>query len=233
MSKGHPLGAHGMRRASSWRFPKPRMGGFSLRSQASAASTLSARRGPPNLTAFATPTLRPIRRIWCAVDGQNAVGSAEIPAGAQNLPGGAQTFGGLGTALRSPTELLINTLSMISPYGPEEKQAFSQEARDLKARSEVLMALAEMEIARPTLVGQAYTKYALSEASFGMRACCEMGANSPRAVLVWRLASPNCRASSPQIWRHFEDGTLAHVDETCETQFQQSPPYAFRIRFSS
>lgn len=49
---------------------------------------------------------------------------------------------------RSPTELLINTLSMISPYGPEEKQALL-EAPDLKARSEVLMALAEMEIAAP------------------------------------------------------------------------------------
>ncbi len=49
---------------------------------------------------------------------------------------------------RSPAELLINTLSMISPYGPEEKQALL-EAPDLKARSEVLMALAEMEIAAP------------------------------------------------------------------------------------
>ena len=47
---------------------------------------------------------------------------------------------------RSPTELLINTLSMISPYGPEEKQALL-EAADLKTRAEVLMALAEMEIA--------------------------------------------------------------------------------------
>jgi Lon protease-like protein len=49
---------------------------------------------------------------------------------------------------RSPTELLINTLSIISPYGPEEKQALL-EAPDLKTRSEVLMALAEMEIAAP------------------------------------------------------------------------------------
>ncbi len=49
---------------------------------------------------------------------------------------------------RSPTELLINTLSMISPYGPEEKQALL-EAADLKARAEILMALAEMEIAAP------------------------------------------------------------------------------------
>jgi hypothetical protein len=49
---------------------------------------------------------------------------------------------------RSPAEMLINTLSMISPYGPEEKQALL-EAPDLKARSEVLMALAEMDMAAP------------------------------------------------------------------------------------
>jgi Lon protease-like protein len=49
---------------------------------------------------------------------------------------------------RSPAELLVNTLSMISPYGPEEKQALL-EAPDLKQRSEVLMTLAQMELARP------------------------------------------------------------------------------------
>jgi Lon protease-like protein len=47
---------------------------------------------------------------------------------------------------RSSNELLVNTLSMISPYGPEEKQALL-EAPDLKARAEVLIALAEMELA--------------------------------------------------------------------------------------
>lgn len=49
---------------------------------------------------------------------------------------------------RSPVELLINTLAIISPYGPEEKQALL-EAGDLRTRSEVLMALAEMDIATP------------------------------------------------------------------------------------
>lgn len=49
---------------------------------------------------------------------------------------------------RSPAEMLINTLSMISPYGPEEKQALL-EAPDLKTRSEVLMALAQMDMAAP------------------------------------------------------------------------------------
>jgi len=46
----------------------------------------------------------------------------------------------------SSNELLVNTLSMISPYGPEEKQALL-EARDLKTRAEVLVTLAEMELA--------------------------------------------------------------------------------------
>jgi hypothetical protein len=46
----------------------------------------------------------------------------------------------------SSNELLVNTLSMISPYGPEEKQALL-EAKNLKTRAEVLVALAEMEIA--------------------------------------------------------------------------------------
>ena len=46
----------------------------------------------------------------------------------------------------SSPELLVNTLSMISPYGPEEKQALL-EARDLKTRAKVLVTLAEMDLA--------------------------------------------------------------------------------------
>lgn len=47
---------------------------------------------------------------------------------------------------RAPSEFLINALSVMCPYGPEEKQALL-EARDLKARADVLVALAEMELA--------------------------------------------------------------------------------------
>jgi Lon protease-like protein len=46
----------------------------------------------------------------------------------------------------APTEFLINALSVVSPFGPEEKQALL-EAANLKARAEVLVALAEMEMA--------------------------------------------------------------------------------------
>jgi Lon protease-like protein len=48
--------------------------------------------------------------------------------------------------LNAPSELLVNSLSILCPYGPEEKQALL-EAADLKTRAEVLMALAEMELA--------------------------------------------------------------------------------------
>jgi len=43
-------------------------------------------------------------------------------------------------------ERLVNTLSILSPYGPEEKQALL-EAPDLRTRAEALVALAEMELA--------------------------------------------------------------------------------------
>lgn len=47
---------------------------------------------------------------------------------------------------RSPSELLVNALSVMSPYGCEEKQALL-EAPDLRSRADVLVALAEMELA--------------------------------------------------------------------------------------
>ena len=47
---------------------------------------------------------------------------------------------------RASSESLVNALSIMAPYGSEEKQALL-EAPDLRTRSEVLVALAEMEIA--------------------------------------------------------------------------------------
>ncbi len=49
---------------------------------------------------------------------------------------------------RASNERLVNTLSILSPYGPEEKQALL-EAPNLKERAEALVALAEMELASP------------------------------------------------------------------------------------
>ncbi len=56
---------------------------------------------------------------------------------------------------KAPTELLVNSLSVISPFGPEEKQALL-EAPDLEARAETLATLAKMELAAtdPTGGGQ-------------------------------------------------------------------------------
>lgn len=51
-----------------------------------------------------------------------------------------------GRITRASTEKLVNTLAILSPYGPEEKQALL-EAPDLRARAEALIALAEMELA--------------------------------------------------------------------------------------
>ena len=45
------------------------------------------------------------------------------------------------------TETLINSLSVLSPYPPEDKQALL-EAADLKDRAAMLIALTEMALAR-------------------------------------------------------------------------------------
>ena len=48
---------------------------------------------------------------------------------------------------QAPNEALVNALSMMSPFGPREKQALL-EAEDLKNRAEVLVAITEIELAR-------------------------------------------------------------------------------------
>jgi Lon protease-like protein len=47
----------------------------------------------------------------------------------------------------APNEALVNALSMMSPYGPREKQALL-EAPNLQRRAEVLVAITEVELAR-------------------------------------------------------------------------------------
>jgi len=48
---------------------------------------------------------------------------------------------------RASNEALVNALSMLSPYGPAEKQALL-EAPDLKSRAETLIAMTEIDLAR-------------------------------------------------------------------------------------
>ncbi|CAH1658030.1 Lon N-terminal domain-containing protein [Chelatococcus asaccharovorans] len=47
----------------------------------------------------------------------------------------------------APNEALVNALSMMSPFGPREKQALL-EAPDLKSRAEMLIAITEIELVR-------------------------------------------------------------------------------------
>jgi uncharacterized protein len=53
---------------------------------------------------------------------------------------------------KASTEQLVNSLSIASPFGPEEKQALL-EAGSLKSRAETLIALAEIELAGGGNVG--------------------------------------------------------------------------------
>jgi len=47
----------------------------------------------------------------------------------------------------APTDILVNTLSLLAPYDPKEKQALL-EAPDLKTRAEVLVALTEVALSK-------------------------------------------------------------------------------------
>jgi uncharacterized protein len=54
---------------------------------------------------------------------------------------------------KAPNEALVNALSMMSPYGPAEKQALL-EAPDLKSRAEILVAITEIELAKNNTEGE-------------------------------------------------------------------------------
>jgi Lon protease-like protein len=53
----------------------------------------------------------------------------------------------------APNEALINALAMMSPYGSAEKQALL-EAKDLKTRAEILVAVTEIELAKSRTPGE-------------------------------------------------------------------------------
>lgn len=55
---------------------------------------------------------------------------------------------------KTPTEILVNALSMMSPFGPPEKQALL-EAVDLKTRADTLIAITEISLARAKGGGEA------------------------------------------------------------------------------
>jgi uncharacterized protein len=53
----------------------------------------------------------------------------------------------------APNEALVNALAMMSPYGSAEKQAML-EAKDLKSRAEILVAVTEIELAKARTPGE-------------------------------------------------------------------------------
>ncbi len=75
-----------------------------------------------------------------AVDREALLAALKAFLEARNLKADWNSIG------KSTTESLVNSLSIMSPYGPEEKQALL-EAADLKARADMLIALTEMELA--------------------------------------------------------------------------------------
>ena len=79
--------------------------------------------------------------------GEDEVDRQALAHRAQGLPRGPPDARRLVGDLQGlATRWLVNSLAIVAPYGPEEKQALL-EAPDLKARAEVLVALAEMELA--------------------------------------------------------------------------------------
>ncbi|MBX3552116.1 MAG: LON peptidase substrate-binding domain-containing protein [Pseudolabrys sp.] len=54
---------------------------------------------------------------------------------------------------KAPNEALVNALAMMSPYGAPEKQALL-EAKDLKTRAEILVAVTEIELAKKNTDGE-------------------------------------------------------------------------------
>ena len=78
-----------------------------------------------------------------AVDRQGLLKALKVYLEARNLKAD------WGVISKSSNESLVNSLAIASPFGTEEKQALL-EAADLKTRAEILVALAEMELAAGT-----------------------------------------------------------------------------------
>jgi hypothetical protein len=82
-----------------------------------------------------------------AVDREAVIGALRAFLKANNLKA---DWEGIENA---PNEALVNALAMMSPYGPAEKQALL-EARDLKTRGEILVAVTEIELAKRNTPGE-------------------------------------------------------------------------------
>ncbi len=93
-----------------------------------------------------TPDFEPYRHDFTPGDGEDEVDRPELIATLRHYLEVNQLQADWDRINTASTERLVNTLSILSPYGAEEKQALL-EAKDLKARAEALVALAEIELA--------------------------------------------------------------------------------------
>jgi uncharacterized protein len=85
--------------------------------------------------------------------GENAVDRAALLAALTDFLKANDLKADWGGIEKAPNEALVNALSMMSPYGPAEKQALL-EAPDLKTRAELLVAITEIELAKKNIEGE-------------------------------------------------------------------------------
>ncbi|HLH11537.1 MAG TPA: LON peptidase substrate-binding domain-containing protein [Methylovirgula sp.] len=82
-------------------------------------------------------------------EGEEAVDRASVLATLRQFADANELEVDWDSIREAPNEALVNALSMMSPYGPREKQALL-EAPDLQRRAEVLIAITELELSKRT-----------------------------------------------------------------------------------
>jgi uncharacterized protein len=89
----------------------------------------------------------PFAKDFDAENGEEAVDRAGVVTTLRNFARAHQLTVDWRGIDAASNDSLVNALAMMSPFGPREKQALL-EAVDLKARADVLIAIAEIELAR-------------------------------------------------------------------------------------
>lgn len=93
-----------------------------------------------------TVDYEPFRHDFSPGDGEDQVNRAKLLSALKSYLEGNNLDTDWKAISAAPTEMLVNSLSVISPFGPEEKQALL-EAASLQDRAEALVALAQMDLA--------------------------------------------------------------------------------------
>lgn len=96
---------------------------------------------------IAETTARGFEQDFVAHDGESAVDRPQLLRTFRAYLDANQLDADWESVERTSTEQLVNALSMMSPFGPPEKQALL-EAPDLKTRADTLVAITEMTLAR-------------------------------------------------------------------------------------